>query len=104
MTVGFIIVKLTEILYCEAERSYTIFHLEAGKNIVVSKALIEYEALLKGTTFFRVHKSFLINLLHVREYQRGEGGSVIMSNKAEIEISRRKKEAFLEEVRRVFKY
>lgn len=101
---GFIIVKLTEILYCEAERSYTVFHLEGGKNIVVSKALIEYEALLKDTTFFRVHKSFLINLLHVREYQRGEGGSVIMSNKAEIEISRRKKEVFLEEVKRVFKY
>lgn len=101
---GFIIVKLSEILYCEAERSYTIFHLEGGKNIVVSKALIEYEALLRDTTFLRVHKSFLINLLHVREYQRGEGGSVIMSNKAEIEISRRKKEAFLKEVKRVFKY
>lgn len=101
---GFIIVKLSEIIYCEAERSYTIFHLEGGKNLLVSKALIEYEVLLKDTTFFRVHKSFLINLLHVREYQRGEGGMVIMSDKAEIEISRRKKEAFLDQVKRVFKY
>jgi two-component system LytT family response regulator len=88
----------------EADRSYTVFHIEGGKTVLVSKALIEYEELLRGTTFLRVHKSFLINLLHVREYQRGEGGSVIMSNKAEIEISRRKKEAFLDEVRRVFKY
>jgi len=101
---GFIIVKLSEIIYCEAERSYTIFHLEGGKNLLVSKALIEYEVLLKDTTFFRVHKSFLINLLHVREYQRGEGGMVIMSDRAEIEISRRKKEAFLDQVKRVFKY
>ncbi len=101
---GFIIVKLSEIIYGEADRSYTLFHIEGGKTVLVSKALIEYEELLRGTTFLRVHKSFLINLLHVREYQRGEGGSVIMSNKAEIEISRRKKEAFLDEIRRVFKY
>jgi|SRR6218665_764415 len=101
---GFLIVKLSEVIYCEAERSYTIFHLEGGKNLLVSKALIEYEVLLKDTTFFRVHKSFLINLLHVREYQRGEGGMVIMSDKAGLEISRRKKEAFLDQVKRVFKY
>lgn len=101
---GFIIVRLAEILYCEAERSYTIFHLEGGKTLLVSKPLIDYELLLKDTTFFRVHKSFLINLLHVREYQRGEGGIVIMTNKAEIEISRRKKEAFLDQVKRVFKH
>lgn len=101
---GFIIVKLEEIVYCEAERSYTVFHLGDGKNITVSKPLVEYDDLLKGTTFLRVHKSFLVNLLHVKEYQRGEGGSIIMSNKAEIEVSRRKKEMFLEKVKQIFKY
>jgi two-component system LytT family response regulator len=100
---GFLIVKLSDIVYCEAERSYTVFHLEDGKTMLVSKALADYETVLRDTTFLRVHKSFLINLLHVREYQRGEGGSVIMSNKAEIEISRRKKEGFLNEIKRIFK-
>jgi two-component system LytT family response regulator len=101
---GFIIVKLSEILYCEAERSYTIFHLEDGKTITVSKPLVEYDTLLQGTSFLRVHKSFLVNLLQVKEYQRGEGGSIIMTNKAEIEVSRRKKEIFLERIRQIFKY
>lgn len=100
---GFIILKLPEVLYCEAERSYTVFHLEDGKTITVSKPLAEYESLLKDAGFFRVHKSFLVNLIHVREYHRGEGGFIIMSNKAEIEISRRKKELFLEKVKQVFK-
>ena len=98
------ILKLDEILYCEAERSYTIFHIVGGKTVTVSKPLIDYDQLLKDTSFFRVHKSFFINLLHVKEYQKGEGGMVIMSNNAEIEVSRRKKEIFLQKVKEVFKY
>ena len=100
---GFIIVKLEEIIYCEAERSYTIFHLQNGKTVMVSKPLLEYDTLLKDTSFLRIHKSFLINMLHVREYQRGEGGIVIMSNLAELEVSRRKKDIFLMKVKEVFK-
>jgi two-component system, LytTR family, response regulator len=101
---GFIILKLDEILYCEAERSYTVFHLEDKKTVTVSKPLIEYENILDSSSFFRVHKSFLINLHHVKEYQRGEGGIVIMSNNAEIEVSRRKKEQFLDRIRELYKH
>ena len=100
---GFIIVKLEEIIYCEAERSYTVFHLENKKTVTVSKPLLEYDTLLKDTSFLRIHKSFLINMLHVREYQRGEGGIVIMSNGAELEVSRRRKEIFLMKVKEVFR-
>jgi two-component system LytT family response regulator len=101
---GFIILKLDEIIYCEAERSYTIFHLEGQKTVTVSKPLIEYDNLLSDTTFLRIHKSFLINLRHVKEYQRGEGGLVIMSDNAEIEVSRRKKEQFLEKIKEIYRY
>jgi two-component system LytT family response regulator len=100
---GFIVLKLEEILYCEAERSYTVFHLENNKTVTVSKPLTEYDQLLQDTSFLRVHKSFLVNMMHVKEYQRGEGGVVIMSNGAEIEISRRKKDLFLLKVKEVFR-
>jgi len=101
---GFIILKLDEIIYCEAERSYTIFHLEANKSVIVSKPLLDYENLLNDAGFLRIHKSFLINLRHVKEYQRGEGGTVIMNNNSEIEVSRRKKEQFLLKIREIYKY
>ncbi|MFT3908369.1 MAG: response regulator [Ferruginibacter sp.] len=101
---GFTIVKLEEIVYCEALRSYTIFRLADNKTIMISKPLFDYDRLLADTVFFRVHKSFLINLMHVKEYLRGEGGSVIMSNNMEIEVSRRKKEMFLARVKTFFKY
>ena len=101
---GFIVLRLEEIIYCEAERSYTIFHITGGKTVTVSRPLFDYDNLLKDTSFLRIHKSFLINLHQVREYQRGEGGLVIMSDNAEIEVSRRKKEQFLLKVKEVFRY
>jgi len=101
---GFIVLKLEEIIYCEAERSYTIFHLEGKRTVTVSRPLIDYDNLLKDTTFLRIHKSFLINLHHVKEYQKGEGGMVILSDNTEIEVSRRKKDEFLMKIKEAFRY
>lgn len=71
---------------------------------MISKPLFDYDRLLVDTIFLRIHKSFLINLMHVKEYVRGEGGTVVMSNGMEIEVSRRKKELFLTKVKEYFKY
>jgi len=101
---GFIVLKLDDIIFCEAERSYTIFHLEGNRTVTVSRPLLEYDHILKDTSFLRIHKSFLVNLHHVKEYQRGEGGTVIMSNNAEIEVSRRKKDQFLVKIKEVFRF
>jgi len=100
---GFQVISLSDIIYCEAEGPYTDFYLSGGKKICVSRPLADYELLLGEDGFLRVHKSFLINLHHTREYRRGEGGVVIMSNGAEIDVSRRKKEIFLDRIRAVFK-
>src|SRR5262245_18371538 len=98
------VLKLEDIIYCEAERSYTTFHLEGNKTVTVSKPLFDYGTLLKDTSFLRIHKSFLINIFHVKEYQRREGGLVIMSDNAEIEVSRRKQDQFLLKIKEVLKY
>lgn len=101
---GFSVIKLEEIVYCEAQRSYTLFRLTNNKTMVISKPLADYEKLLSDTIFLRIHKSCLINLMHVREYTRGEGGTVLMSNGMEIEVARRKKEQFLLKIKEVFRY
>lgn len=101
---GFIVLKLEDIIVCEAEKNYTVFYLANRKPITASRTLLDYEDLLKDTTFLRVHKSFLINLRHITEYRRGEGGVVIMSNGMEIEVSRRKKDIFMSKVKEVFRY
>lgn len=95
-TKGFKLQALAEILYVEGAGSYCVFHTSDGAQMVVSKRLGEIEERLSQTSFFRAHKSSLINLRHVKEYIRGEGGDVLMSNDKVIPLARHRKKAFME--------
>jgi two-component system LytT family response regulator len=101
---GFRVVQLADVVYCESESSYTIFYLLNGQRIMASKSIMEYELLLEQSGFCRVHKSFLVNLHHIKEYIRGDGGSVVLTNDQAIEVSRRKKEVFMSKMKELFKY
>lgn len=101
---GFQVVKLSEIVYCEASSNYTNFHFTDRAIICASKPIHEFETLLEDAGFVRVHKSFVINLEHVKEYIRGEGGSVMLTNGHEVEVSRRKKEVFISRMKSFYKY
>ncbi|WP_111669483.1 LytR/AlgR family response regulator transcription factor [Algoriphagus litoralis] len=84
-----------EILFCEANGSYTDFHLSDRRKLVVSKNLKEYENMLQDANFMRVHNSFLINLGEVKKYIRAEGGYIVMNNDRQVSISPGKREEFL---------
>ena len=101
---GFQVVELKDILYCEASSSYTNFHFANKHTICTAKSIHEYEELLADAGFVRIHKSYLINLLHVKEYVKGEGGSVILTGGNEIEVSRRKKDIFLTQMKEFYKF
>jgi two-component system LytT family response regulator len=92
---GFIVIPLNEIVYCQASSNYTEFHLTDKKRILSSYTLKQYDEILTTQSFFRAHRSFLINLTHVKMYRRGDGGEIIMSNGDEIELSRTHKDEFL---------
>jgi len=93
---GFVFVSINEVVRCEAADNYTYFHLSTGTKILVSKTLLEFERLLSNYYFFRIHQSNLINLRMIKSYQKGEGGSIIMTDNSEVEVSRRKKTELLQ--------
>ncbi len=101
---GFQVVELNDILYAESSGNYTNFYFNNQPRICTSKPLHEYEELLADSGFIRVHKSFIINLVHVKEYIRGEGGTVILSDGKEIEVSRRKKELLISKMKEYYKF
>lgn len=101
---GFIVVELNEILYCEASGNYTNFYFTDKHTVCTTKPVHEYEQLLDDAGFVRIHKSFLVNLLHVKEYIRGEGGSVILSDGKEVGVSRRKKEILISRMKAFYKF
>ncbi|HEU5167112.1 MAG TPA: LytTR family DNA-binding domain-containing protein [Chitinophagaceae bacterium] len=92
---GLLFVNVSDIIYCESSGPYTHFVLKQANKIVTSKHLKEYENLLSGYDFFRIHKSYLINLREIQKYIRGEGGQLIMSNGAALSVSKQRKEDFL---------
>jgi two-component system LytT family response regulator len=101
---GFQVIDIQNIIYCEASGNYTNFHFTKIPHICASKPIHEYEELLGDSNFVRVHKSFLVNLEHIKEYIRGEGGTVILSNAHEIEVSRRKKDLLMKRMKDFYKF
>ncbi len=95
---GLIFINLSDIIRCDSDGNYTYFMLTNGKRIIASRTLGEYEQLFADDNFFRIHRSHLINLEHVKKYIKGEGGYVILSDNSQVEVSRRNKNDFLEKL------
>jgi two-component system, LytTR family, response regulator len=89
------IVNINDIIRCEADGSYTYFYLNDNRKLMVSLGLKHYEELLPVNDFTRVHHHHLINMNHVIRFLKEDGGYAVMSDGSKIEISRRKKEAFM---------
>lgn len=95
---GLIFINLSDIIRCDSDGNYTFFILTSGKKIIASRTLGEYEQMFADDNFFRIHRSHLINLEHVKKYIKGEGGYVVMSDNSQVEVSRRNKTDFLEKL------
>jgi two-component system, LytTR family, response regulator len=95
------IVNIKDIIRCEADGSYTTFYLGDKRKLVISAGLKHYEELLPEVDFIRVHHHHLINMNHVLRFLKEDGGYAIMSDGSKIEISRRKKEAFMDRLNRI---
>ncbi len=100
---GQMFVSLNDIIRLESESNYTRFYLADKTNVLVSRTLKEYELLLGDHDFVRVHNSSMINLLHVKEYYKGKGGTILMADGMEIEISVRRKQFLLEKFAQLMK-
>ncbi|MBK1896986.1 LytR/AlgR family response regulator transcription factor [Chryseobacterium paridis] len=95
---GFKLTNISDIVRCEADSSYTTFYMSDKTNIIVSKTLHEFEEFLADYNFFRIHHKHLINLSHLKEYIKGKGGQVIMTDNSVLDVSVRKKNDFLHKI------
>lgn len=87
---GFQVLEVADIFFCKADDNYTEIFLKE-KRIVVSKTLKYFEEALSAFPFVRIHKSYLANLNEIVKYNKGKGGSVVLSNGKELSVSATKK-------------
>ncbi|HWJ26713.1 MAG TPA: LytTR family DNA-binding domain-containing protein [Flavisolibacter sp.] len=95
---SFHIIKVSDIIYLEAQGAYTHFVLKQGKKKTASKNIKEFEEMLGEYNFFRIHKSYMINLAELDKYDRCE---VLMSNDVLLDISRRRLDDFIQLLKRL---
>lgn len=81
-------IAYVDIIYMEADNTYTTFFLANGRKLVASKPIIYFEKELGSKWFFRIHKSHIINLYHYRGHAGGNLKHVMMSDGATLLISR----------------
>jgi two-component system, LytTR family, response regulator len=90
---GFVVVKIDEIIFCEAEGYCTRFHLEGKPVVTSSKNLKYYEEMLRERSFLRVHHSYLVNPAQVRGYSNQ--GEVLLNGNLKCPLGSSYKTSFL---------
>jgi len=90
------LLNVDDIICCRSDGSYTHFQTCNGQKITVSKLLKDYDTLLSGSGFLRVHRSHLINLKHIQRFDRQDGGNVVMSDETHLPVSTSGRERLLE--------
>ncbi|MBL7816617.1 MAG: response regulator transcription factor [Saprospiraceae bacterium] len=99
---GVSIVDYDNILYFEVNDDLTTIHLINSQKVYVSKSLKDFQSVLDGS-FYRIHKSYLINLAHIQGYTQQEGGQAILKNNVKLPISRRTMGEFVETLKNFVK-
>lgn len=92
---GFQLVLAESIIRCESESNYTFLFLKDKRKLIASRNLKDIEEMLEDYAFIRVHNSHLVNINEVEKYVKGEGGYLVMSDGAMVNVSRSRKELLL---------
>ena len=92
---GIKILKHNEIIYFEGDGRYTKIYLKNGKSIFVARLLKSFEDALSDYSFFRIHKSFLINIWSIKEFRIHKDSKIILENGVELSIARRRKSGLI---------
>jgi two-component system, LytTR family, response regulator len=96
---GFRIIRISDLMYLQADSNYTILHLSGLNKIVATRSLGEFEKILDHPAFFRIHKSTIINMNYLRAYSSYEGNFAELNDGTKLSISRRKLNDFREAVK-----
>lgn len=92
---GLEFVDINTIRYGESDGSYTRLHFTDAPMLLISKPIGFLEDKLDGSTFFRIHHSYLVNINQVKKYLRGRGGQIVLRDGTVLPVSSRKKSDFL---------
>lgn len=92
---GFRFVQITEIVRIKAQGNYCDIFFANGDKFTVTRKLKTFDSFLSHYGFCRVHHSHMINLSHLIQYSKADGGKVTVSDGEVIYVSKLYKDHFL---------
>lgn len=92
---GLEMVDLDQLICAESDGHYTTLRLIGKKRLTVARNIGQFEEILAGSCFIRVHHGHLVNMDHVVRYVKGEGGELVLTDGVLAPVSRRKKQDVL---------
>jgi two-component system LytT family response regulator len=93
-------VDIRDITHIEAIRGYCEIHTGDERKFISAKTLKDHEDLLAKVPFFiRINKSVIVNIHQIQSYSKGDFCFITLKNKAEMEVSRRKKTEIIEKLK-----
>lgn len=91
---GLLFVRSNDILYCQAEGSYTHLYLSTGESVKVCRKLKTVQTTLSTEIFVRIHHSYVVNLSHVISFNNLD--QINLSNGMQLGVSRSRRNELLE--------
>lgn len=92
---GYELERVNNIVYCQAEENYTKIITNRDDVILVAKTLKNIETLLPEKMFFRIHKSYLVNLNYIKSYSKVQGYKITLENGVKLDVATRRNDEFL---------
>ncbi|MEP5341904.1 MAG: LytTR family DNA-binding domain-containing protein [Algibacter sp.] len=100
---GVIFISHNDIIFFEADGMYTKVYLDNEDSELICKPLKYFaEQLSNLPIFYKPHRSFLVNLKHIKELSKKDGYHLIMTNSRTISISKDKRQDFMTVINQVF--
>ena len=93
---GLSVIEIDTIVRIEASSNYSIFYFQDGDSLVVSKTMNQFEEILNGLDFYRIHNTHIINLQYLKKYHKGRGGMVVLTDGTKLAVSVGRKRGFME--------
>lgn len=93
---GFVMENVDSVLYFEGVINYSRIYLNTGRDYLVVKTLKDLEEIV-GSTFYRIHKSYLVNVSQIKEYSKEDNPFILLRNGKKLAVSHRRKDKFARE-------
>lgn len=98
-TKGVKIVEDDDIAYLEASGNCSMIYFKNGTRYLDTRTLKVYEEILNSDKFYRIHKSYIINLDMIKEYISEGGYMIKLKNDIELPVARNRVSAFLKTIK-----